>query len=410
MSKYVRTLLHEQAASVALRPPDFQAVRRAGDRRIRVRRAVSALAVAAAVALIGGTVVVLGRTSEPAPVLSLGRSDDVTWATGSTIHVGAETVDVGHTVWAYVRTGAGFATIDAAHDVYSVTAEGVTRIGHMAPPPVDSDEAHDEPRIVADPRGTLVGWVGEDPPGTLTLQTYDQANGELRSYPVPGATSAKDVVYSAIDGRKGYWRTPSGVYEVDLDSGDERLLVSSSSNFRGISSAAHGVLAFRRISPDGEVDAIFAGRSIDNAKEMVRQGDADYLTLVFPLIRLSPTGAWLSLSLHHLEEMADGGFRVTRTTVDVYHTSTGEHVTLDVTLDMPGDQAVAIPVVWLDAVTVQVAVVTGDLLLNSQPSSVNAAMYRCTVPNGSCRLAADLGTLDTGVSVLPVMPDGRGAL
>ncbi len=403
MSESLKTMLHERATSVAFRPPDLGAIKLAGDRRIRGRRMASALAGALAVALVGVAVVVLGRPGDPAPVVSPWPANAVTWATGSTIHVGTQTVEVGHRVRAYVRTGAGFAAIDDADNVYSVTAEGVRQIGHAtAAPPFDSDAGDDQARLVADTHGTLVGWVGEDQFGWAVMQTYDQATGRLQSYPKPGAMPWRDAVFYAIDGHTGYWGTLAGVYEVDLDSSDERLLTTDE-EFRSfeIYSVRNGVLAFRRD------DRFFVGRSIDRAKEIVRRGD-DVLTLVAPPYRLSPTGAWLSLGLTKLEKVADDDYQGIKDTAEAYDTSTGEHHTLDVMLDAPKHTALAIPILWLDDVTVQVVAVSSDVSFDTQPSTVHATMYVCTVPGASCRLAADLGTIVANGPETPVLPDGRG--
>jgi hypothetical protein len=403
MSESLKTTLHEQATSVVFRPPDLGAIRHAADRRIRLRRAAASLAGALAVALIGVSVVVLGRPGDPSPVVSPWPVNTVTWATGSTIHVGAEAVQVGHTVRAYVRTVAGFATIDDADNVYSVTAEGVQQIGHAtAAPPFDSDAGEDQARLVAGTHGTFVGWIGEDKFGWAVLQTYDQATGRLRSYPKPGVAPWRDAVFYAIDGHTGYWGTLAGVYEVDLDSGDERPLTTDE-EFRSFElySVQNGVLAFRRD------DSFFAGASVDRAKEMIRRGD-DVLTLVTPPYRLSPTGAWLSLGVTQLEKLAEDNYRGVKHAAEVYNTSTGAHITLDVMLDAPQNTALAIPVLWLDDVTVQVVAVSSDVPFDSQPASVHATLYACTVPEGSCRLAADLGTVGANGSNAPVLPDGRG--
>ena len=127
-----------------------------------------------------------------------------------------------------------------------------------------------------------------------------------------------------------------------------------------------------------------------------------------PPYRLSPTGAWLSLGVTQLEKVAEGEYRAVRDTAQVYDTTTGEHVTLDVMLDAPKGSAVAIPILWLDDVTVQVVAISADEPFDNQPTSVHATRYACTVPDASCQLAADLGTIDVNAPTLPVMPDGRG--
>jgi hypothetical protein len=406
MNESVKTMLHERAESVAFRPPDLWAVKAAGDRRIRGRRLASVLAGAAAVAVIAGSVVVFGRPNDPPPVISPWPSNAVTWAIGSTIHIGSETVEVGHTVRALVRTAAGFATIDDANHVYSVTADGVRRIGDATPaPPFDSDVGDDQARLVSDPRGTLVGWVGA---GTdwLNLQTYDQATGRHRSYPAIGATPPGGAVFHAIDGRTGYWRTPGGVYEVDLDSGEQRLLTMELRSYAfEMYSARNGMLAFR------VDDSILAGRSIDNAELLIRFGEEE-LRLLTPPYRLSPTGDWLSLGVHDIEKLPGGDFRGVEDRAEVYNTSNGEHVVLDVLRDAPKDSALGIPVDWLDDVTVQVVGIHADEPFANEPTAVRLTMYACTVPDGSCRLAADLGTIEVNEQVppnFPVLPDGRGS-
>jgi hypothetical protein len=221
----------------------------------------------------------------------------------------------------------------------------------------------------------LAGSV-EDKFGWAVLQTYDQATGRLRSYPKPGVAPWRDAVFYAIDGHTGYWGTLAGVYEVDLDSGDERPLTTDE-EFRSFElySVQNGVLAFRRD------DSFFAGASVDRAKEMIRRGD-DVLTLVTPPYRLSPTGAWLSLGVTQLEKLAEDNYRGVKHAAEVYNTSTGAHITLDVMLDAPQNTALAIPVLWLDDVTVQVVAVSSDVPFDSQPASVHADPLRLHRPGG----------------------------
>jgi hypothetical protein len=410
MTADLRMMLERQAMSVDFRPPDLAAIRRSADRRIRGRRGVLAVAGALAVLLLGGTVVARGGPADRSAVPSPAPDAVVTWAVGRTIHIGDETVDVGHTVAAYLPTSAGFATIDDADDVYSVTGGAVRRIGHVAAAPPSYLEAAEEPRIAADPRGTLVGWVSGNGPGSFALETFDQATGQSRTYPMPGAVSSTDVVFPAIDGRLGYWRESSIVSAIDLDTGEQRKLFGLGYDLRAVFSVENGVLAFSMVDAT-ELDGIFAGRSVVHARAMVRQGDGQ--TSVMPPIRLSPSGTWLSLGLAHLTADPPGEVRITYQTGDVYNTADGKHVTLHV----PGSPLSTHPVLWLDDRTVQV-LATYPKVVEGPPVPMHRSLYTCTVPDGACRLATDLGTFpvvspsgaeasDTPpVADITVMPDG----
>jgi len=386
MSEYLRTALAERATGVDFRPPDLSAIRHAGGGRVRRRHAAAAFVSSGAVALVAGLVAVLAvsRGAPHAPVASPWPLSAVTWAYGSTIHVGEEQVPVGRTVAAFVRTGAGFAVIDDSNDIYSVTAAGVARIGRLPQAPSPGNSGF-HPRVVADPRGTLIGWVGEDQRGALTLQTYDQATGQGRSYSTEGALSADHASFDAIDGRTGYWRTPAGQYLVDLDTGAKRLMDRSVGNL-GIYSAAQGMLAFRGTSGESGVDAIYAGRSLDSGMRLERFGLVAYLNGLVQSVQVSPTGDWVSLGVAHYVPLGGNGFGGGSTTADVYDAITGEQRMFDV----PGQ---GVPLVWLDDVTLQVLSDTDDDL----------SLYRCTVTDGSCRLAVDLGRFTTP---FPVMPGG----
>ena len=62
-----------------------------------------------------------------------------------------------------------------------------------------------------------------------------------------------------------------------------------------------------------------------------------------------------------------------------------------ITLNLPGDPVMAQPLVWLDDTTVQV--VSFDVDLDQQPLQVNGlTFYRCTLPAGTCEVAAEVGS------------------
>jgi hypothetical protein len=390
MSQYLKSILDDQATSVAFKPPNVETITRVGHRRILRRRAV-VLAGVAVVALLAGVAVALGGPGGETSNVPSGPwpAGTVSWAVGSTIHAGSDAIDVGRPVRAYVRTALGFAFVDDADDVYSVTEAGVSRIGHLtATLPNNADQQ----RVVSNARGTLVGWVGEEPSGSLTLVAYDQATGRSRAYPGPGAGSLEGVLFFAIDGRTAYWKTPTGVYAVNLDTGRERLITAGPAYDFEVYSAENGMFAF---SPNAD-RTFYAGLSVDAARKLrdltglKSTGHADP-------VRLSPAATWLSLGV---VEIAGGpsedSFRVASVTPEVYDTATGQRLNLRI----PGDPAVAIPNVWIDDTTLQV-VANGH---PSDPASEVLNLYTCTLPDGSCSLAAVIPVQATETGALP---DGR---
>ena len=371
MSESLKSLLTQQAASVAFKPPDLDAIASDRKRLIRRRRAVTALASVAAVAVVASAAVALFRPANRPPDVAEPRPvGGVSWAVGTKIHDGDDTIEVGHRVRAYVRTSVGFVTLDDANNVYSVTSGGVTQIGQAAVPPrMDRDST----RLVSDPSGSLAGWVGYEN-SVVALQVHDQATGQTRTYETNGGKWSGDVTFFAIDGRTAYWRlaTRDGVFAVDLDTGDEQQLASGAqARDLAIWSVENGMLAFsRNQQPLTNATSLSIGRSLDNARDLPfgENAEAD------DTIRLSPTGAWVSFLLITFNgpPVRDDviGF-----VAQVHDTVTGEAVTLN--LPSTG----SFPVVWIDDTTLQV--------MAFDPAT-GAHMYACSVPDGSCAVAADL--------------------
>jgi hypothetical protein len=416
MNESLKTVLHEQATSVAFKPPDVATIARVGGRRIRRRRAFATLATVAAVALVGSGVATLagnGADREPPAVpFSPWPLDAVTWSINETIYVGTtEAIDVGHVVHSYVRTSVGFATVGENDTVYSVTEEGVTPIGQLTPTLPDN---RDQQRIASDPAGSLVGWVGEESPGVLALYVHDQATGETRTYPIPDARPPDDAVFYAIDDRTGYFRMTTGLYAMDLDTGGQsQLLASSDLPIRDqiydheIYSVESGVLAF---SPNSD-RTILAGPSIEDAIQLyesedlvvgLRVFDQASSSMVDP-VRLSPDGVWLSFGVVEFEqssEEVDAPPVFSGIVPVVFEVTTGEQVPLTV----PGDPAFAIPTVWLDDTTLQVVAFTVDPQDSQVPTSLR--LYECSLVDALCQLAVDArppAADATGV----LSPDGR---
>ena len=392
MSQYLKSILDQQATSVAFKPADLETITRTGNRRIRQRR-VAVLAGLAVVVLAAATAILLGGPGRQSPPVGSGRwpAGTVSWAAGTKIHAGLDVIDVGRVVRAYVRTSVGFAFIDVADDVYSVTEAGITRIGRLtATLPNNTDQQ----RLVSDPRGTLVGWVSEDPPGTLTLVVHDQATGRTRTYPYPGGPSGEGVLFFAIDDRTAYWKTPGGVYAVNVDTGREQLLVGGPAYDFEVYSVESGLIAF---SPNAD-RTFLVGRSVDGARTL-RDFSGQGLTGTADPVRLSPTGSWLSLGVVQVEGTSEVDMRVTKIAAEVYDTATGERITLRIS----GDPQIAKPDVWLDDTTLVVFASSGDP--NRAPEELG--LYTCTLPEGSCTLAGMLRFEDFDSDSPFVSSDGR---
>jgi len=389
MTEYLKSVLDGQATSVAFKSPDLETITRAGSQRIRRRRAV-VLAGVAVVAVLG-TVAAVSGLGRVAPQVGSGPwpAESVSWAEGQTIHVGADTIDAGHVVRAYVRTSVGFAVVDDVDDVYSVTTQGVTKVGHLT---ATRPNNFDQQRLVSDPRGSLVGWVAEDPPGSLVFVAFDQRTGRTRSYPATAAVppDGQVALFFAIDDRTGYWRTSTGVYSVNLDTGDEDQIEAGPAHDFEVYSAEDGIIAY---SPNADT-TFFAGRAVQGARQLRDLSDPR-IGHIDP-VRLSPTGVWLSIGVVEYEGVNEN-VRLIGITPEVYDTATGERITLDI----PGKPTVAFPDVWLDETTVQVVVSDGDF--ERQP---RLSLYMCSVPDGSCALASAMGKFDLE-GEFPVLPDGR---
>ncbi len=384
MTESLKAMLDEQAASIAFKPPDLDTIARTGRLRIRRRRAVSVLAGVAAVTLVASAAVVLfGRPESRRPdVADPLPTGAVSWALGSTIHDAGDTIEVGHRVRAFVQTSVGFVTLDDHDNVYSVTRHGVTQIGKAVGPQSDRDHV----RLVSDPRGTLAGWVGVDSSG-LVLQVHDQATGRTRTYQTENAQAPGGAVFFAIDHRTAYWRlaTIAGVFSVNLDTGAERQLASGAEALGfEIWSVENGVLAFSQDhEPRGGVRSIKVGQSVNDAREFTFAENTE----AGGQIRLSPTGTWLSYLLVEFNGPPQHDDVVGFNT-HIRDTSTGELITLNLP---PG--AASFPSVWLDDTTMQVLAF----------GTLRPGLYTCTVPDGTCGLAAALSpaALDGNNLVLP---------
>lgn len=233
MTEKLKTLLHERAEKIDFAVPDVDAMTRAGDRSRRTRRitagSVAALVIVGALAAtrLGGDSGTegIGVASDP------GTAVPITWTSGSVLHEGNRTTDLGHDVDAFVRTTAGY-VFASQGDVYETTSTGVQKIGQI-------DRAH--PQLVSDPEGTLAGWVQR---GSGEYVVHDLAADVTSVEQVaPTANDISMPSFVAIDANTAYWLESDGVAAHDLSTGSSTPLAPGASAQKWLIDAQDGVLA-----------------------------------------------------------------------------------------------------------------------------------------------------------------------
>jgi hypothetical protein len=274
-------------------------------------------------------------------------------------------------VYAYVRTVAGFVAADPA-GVYAVTSAGVTTIGRL-----DSVWSDGDPTLAVNAAGTLVAWFNQSSPTGPQLRTYDPVSGQILDVPIPADGTlghwwnGRAYWPDAIDGRTVYLHLPDGIYALDLDTLTTQQRLAGTEN--EVASAVNGQVAF---CCNGG-NEVLVGPTLQEAHSYDLYGDVT----VGP-VALSPTGAWLGLTVV--------GTTVHPVVLDVAHW-------LPVPVVVPGDAHNVVAVGWLDDRTLEVSATDEDGRV--------ITVYACTVPDGSCTLAARVGPL-TGPTLV-ALPDGR---
>lgn len=248
MTEKLRDLLHDRAADVDFPVPDLDVLVRAGERRARLRRAfviggsLAALAVAAAV--VAAPLGTDDAATDPAD----GRAADalpvgvVSWVTGSVLHAGDMSADLGETIRAFVQTAMGYVVVDSEGHVTSVVEGSATEIGT-----VDSEN----PRLVADNDSTLVGWV-DATDARPTFVVYDQDTTDIVLEDDSGteagmsnlADDSDPAYFYAIDGATAYWRDQRGAVAVGIGSGEISVIDPDARNGFDLIDVQDGVLAF----------------------------------------------------------------------------------------------------------------------------------------------------------------------
>jgi hypothetical protein len=211
MTERLSTLLHDEAATLPVPPPDAGEVLASGRRLRRRRRATSGVAVLAATALVaGGAVVGISlagevETREPAPATAA-YLDHGAFATGTTVHLGdGRNVDIGEKVKVLYYTSAGL----------------LVRSGRT---PWTDDPGPSHYSLVA-PDGTISRLdldLGDRVPATdpdQPVMTYADAAGAGRwDVVVREVTTGKELSRTTLDGTFTWagWAAPPVELDGDL--------------------------------------------------------------------------------------------------------------------------------------------------------------------------------------------------
>ena len=228
MNHQLNEMLHDRADAVSSQPFDVEAMLREGDKRVRRRRT----AVVGGIAALGVTAVLAvppllaslpadersteSRVASNVPASNL--AGQPSWSTGSVIHFGDSTIDVGRPVHNYVVTDGGAVFFDEAGTVWSATDGEVTEVGHVTLGGANP--------LVSD--GTRAAWM-ELADGVPTYSVLDQSTGDVVRDPLGNPTGMSDGsagwahIY-ALDGDVLYVLSDKGAVAWDAVTGETSVL------------------------------------------------------------------------------------------------------------------------------------------------------------------------------------------
>lgn len=340
MTEKLKTLM-DRAAEVDFDAVDLAAIVDSGERAVRRRRLGVVGGVAALALVAGGVALATGGSDEAAdrPAFAGSPANEVAWAVGTRILTAGSSIEVGHPVHSFVRTGVGYVVADDAGEVWSVVGGEVSSIGR-----VDRSTA----RLAADAETSVVAWR-EPEAGGARWVAYDQAAGRrVLSRTIDRPSVDADVV--AVDQRSLY--VHDGRYDVlDVD-GDDAWQVGPP-------------------VPGGELMAVEDEVMVWSTGEgyLVERSGAEPVEIRRPfgdLAVLSPDGRRVSFDADELR---------------VHDVLTGREETIDV-----GGRSFAAGFEWLG---------NDALAVIASEDGVTAQLLACTVSTGDCRqVAGDLGTFD----------------
>jgi len=149
MTGQLRSTLEHRAERLDAWDVDLAAVIRHGDRRVRRRRATFASGLAGALVVAGGLAAFAGHGDRTTPPPADENAKPLTYAVGSVIHTGSDTLDVGTKVESLVAAKSGFFYSGPDRTVYVWRNGHAQALGHLA----DSST-----RLIGSDDGVNVAW------------------------------------------------------------------------------------------------------------------------------------------------------------------------------------------------------------------------------------------------------------
>ena len=226
--------MRDRAAATGAPDLDLDAIIAAGDRRVRRRRAVAGVGVAAAlVAAVVAAPAIVDRINvgdkdvQPTNPTGAFVTRTPTYAVGTTIFYGDDAIDVSpHDVTALVQTDYGFVfTADQGdhQNVYFTDATDTTKIGETTQDPGTW--------LAADDSGPYVEWVDTQAQPLPEFVVYDTDAGKEvartseGNKPVDQVSDEFDLArVHAIDGTTAYWHSSAGTVAYDLSAGTQEVI------------------------------------------------------------------------------------------------------------------------------------------------------------------------------------------
>lgn len=259
----LKNLMNERADALEAPVLDLDAITAAGDRRVTHRRGFAGLAAAAVVAGIAIPVGLgLGNDAvQDEPPVTVSESAALTWASGSVIHAGSDSVDVGREVHLFVTVDGGYVLADPSRAVQVWDGTALTSVGQLAETTTEFGR-----ELVSD--GHLAAWLTGGP-GSYAYVVVDTRTGETQRFALPGSNQPSGEFegpeVAAVDGNDLYVRDQRGAVRIDVLTGETTVLREA---------PARGILVIEDVE-NGEV--LFT-LSSPAPGEDADQGDGTYLS------------------------------------------------------------------------------------------------------------------------------------